>query len=391
MTMRPKKPRYIDGIQLADNLYPDPKGRPGFYQYHRPDGTKRTLRADSVEMANTEAEIANGLRDQFKPEDPADKPLTRSQLAFHVPVYTRYREQINPQLLTKQSWKNRKYALQQFACRFDRLRDLEINQIRIWWDELTHSQQKLRLSEFRRFFNWLMGQGLVPAITFNPFTLADDVPRLLSREKPPKQRKPLTPAHYRDIYHKAAELDLPGLQIAMALSRYTTLRREDCCNLRFDEHLIGNTLQVIVAKSMAQKGSARAARFSWDLDEHPLLRKIINRARELSLINKRCPYLVSHMPKRKAWNSKAKKHICQVVPGRLSTMFAQARDACEISGTSFHEVRGLASTLLRQQGHTVKEIQQIMAHESISTTVGYIDPSDLPFEKVGLKVLDDGL
>lgn len=389
--MRPKKPRYIDEIQLADNLYPDPKGRPGVYQYHRPDGSKRTLRAESIQEANAEAERANAVRDTYNPEDPATRPATRGQLAFHVPLYTQYREQINPQLLERDSWKNRKYALNGFAVEFVRLQDLKIERIRTWWDTLSHSQQKLRLAEFRRFFNWLMAQGLVPAIKFNPFTLADDLPRLMSREKPAKQRQALTPALYRDIYCKAGEIGLPGLQIAMALSRYTTSRLGDICSLRFDQHLVENSLQVIVAKSAAQKGSARAARLSWDLDEHPLLRAIIKQARELSLVNKRCPFLISHMPKVKAWNSKSKLHICQVLPDRLSRMFAEARDECGISNTSFHEVRGLASTLLRQQGHSLQEIQQLMAHESIATTIGYIDQKDLPFQKVALSMLDDGI
>ena len=77
--MRPKKPRFLDGVQLADNLYPDPRKRPGFYRYCRPDGSMRTFQAPTVLEANASAEAANIDRDSVDPENPA---LRRNQVAY---------------------------------------------------------------------------------------------------------------------------------------------------------------------------------------------------------------------------------------------------------------------------------------------------------------------
>ena len=140
--MRPKKPRYIDGVQLADNLYPDPKKRPGYYLYVRPDGSKRTFPADSVEEANQLAEEANSLRDSDIPVEKI-RPK-REQLAFHVPRYTEYMEKINPDLTTKTSWQNRKWAFAQFANDIPYLSELTHDNIVTWWDNMTYHQQKAR-------------------------------------------------------------------------------------------------------------------------------------------------------------------------------------------------------------------------------------------------------
>ncbi|HWK53108.1 MAG TPA: tyrosine-type recombinase/integrase [Hyphomicrobiales bacterium] len=382
--MRPKKPRFLAGVQLVDNLYPDPRKRPGFYSYVRPDGTKKSFQAPTVEEANRVAQEANGLRDQYIPT--AEIKLSRGMTAYHLPAYIQYREKINAGLKSKHSWRNRKYALKLFAAAFPRLGQIELPQIRTWWDELTHSQQKLRMAEFRRFFNWLMGECLVPRVKYNPFTTADDVARLLLKEKPKKARQVLTEINFHRIHKAAGKLGYTALQLAMDISLYTLLREGDVVRLRFDRHLDDDQLRTVVSKSDAQRGTARATRLCWDLEEHPKLRTLINRARELSLTNKRCPYLVSHKPKRRVWNDEGKDHICQVTPDRLSRMFNESMRACKISGTSFHEVRGLAITLYKRAGYNEKEIQQIAAHESVGTTRGYMDPAELPFEHVQLKM-----
>lgn len=382
MPMRPKKPRYQDGVLLADNLYPDARRRPGHWRYRKPDGRFKVFHAESAAEANRLAEEANAVRDSY---EPSSKPIPRrDQLPFHIPLYTRYRERLNPALTKKQSWRNRKYALQQFAREFEQISQMNIGRIRDWWDELSYSQQKLRMAEFRRFFNWLMGQGLVPKIGYNPFTLADDVPRLLLKEKTAKQRPPCTEIEFWKIYKKAGELGYPGLQIGMGISRYTGMRESDVCALRFDRNVVDNRLRVIVAKSEAQKGSARAARLEWDLDKHPVLRRLINRARELALQNKACPFIVSHKPIRR--RSEGKEHLYQVLPRRLYDMFIEARDACQIKGVVFHEVRGLTATLLRQKGYSLEQIRKLLGQEHIHTTAGYIDASDLPHEEVTLSV-----
>ena len=68
---------------------------------------------------------------------------------------------------------------------------------------------------------------------------------------------------------------------------------------------------------------------------------------------------------------------------RLSRMFNDCR---EESATTFHEVRGLSATLLKTAGNTNKQIKEIMAHESINTTLDYMNPDDLPFETVTIHI-----
>ena len=315
-------------------------------------------------------------------------------LTYHVPLYIAYQQRLNPALLEKKSWKNRVYALNQFAGHFSALSLGRITWAHIsqWWDDLTYNQQKLRHAEFRKLFNWLMAQGLLPKLQYNPFTTADDRPRLMAKQKPPKTRDGLSLPQYWAIYHQAGEMGLEGLQIAMALSLLTSWRREDVVTLRWDRNLKGRTLQLVVAKSAAQKGHARAARQAWNLDQYPTLARVINRARELSLQNRRCPFVVSHWPKRRVWNQD-KEHMAQVLPGRLSNLFAEARDAAgiEFEGkpTSFHEVRGLASTLYRVAGYSPESIQELMAHESLSTTLDYQDADSLPYTPMDMMLPDD--
>ena len=383
--MRPKKPRYLNGVLLADNLYTDPKKRPGYYSYVRPDGSKKTFVADSVEEANALAEEANALRDTDIPIE-RKRPL-RDSLAFHVPIYTKYMEELNPDLKRKTSWVNRKLALKQFASTFEYLTDLTHEAIVTWWDAMTYHSQKARQAEFRRFFNWLMRQGLTPKLKYNPFTRSDDLPRLLLKYKPPKTRLPLRMEQYRAIYDAAPDLGYECLQIAMEISRYTTLREGDICSLRWDTHIVDGELRVVVGKSLQQRGQIRAERLSWKLDEHPILKRAIDRARELSMKHARCPFVISHRPRRRVWNQR-KEHHYQVTGDRLSRMFAEVMAACEIEGTSFHEVRGLAITLYRLAGYTNQQIQGLAAHESVATTIGYQDHEALPFKAVRMRLAD---
>jgi len=380
--MRPKKTRLVDGIPLADNLYKDPKGRSGYYRYRRPDGTFKTFTAAAVDLANNMADEANSLRGKDLPV--ATRIPQRDSLAYHVPLYIAYQEKINPELKYKQSWKNRAYALNQFAETFPVIGRITRDTILAWWDGLTYHQQKLRMAEFRRFFNWLMGQGLAAKLKYNPFTTADDKPRLLPKQKPKKQRKALTQAGYRKIYNAAEDFGYECLQIAMEISRYTTLREADICGLRWTD-IVDGELRLVVSKSEAQKGSARAARLSWKLKDHPILKRQIDRARELSLQHKRCPFVISHEPRRRVWNED-KAHLYQVTPDRLSRMFREVMDSCGIEGTSFHEVRGLSATLYKGEGYTTGEIKDLMAHEQESTTIDYQNADELPYQSVTMRL-----
>jgi len=46
----------------------------------------------------------------------------------------------------------------------------------------------------------------------------------------------------------------------------------------------------------------------------------------------------------------------------------------------------MSATLLKNAGNTKEEIQNIMAHESIVTTLDYMNPNDLPFENVTIHI-----
>lgn len=172
--------------------------------------------------------------------------------------------------------------------------------------------------------------------------------------------------------------------LAMRISLYTALREGDVCRLRWEDIKDGE-LRVVVSKSEAQRGSARAARLSWKLSDHPGLKAAIDRARELSLIHRRCPYIISHRPQRRVWNEQ-KEHICQVTGERLSRMFAEARDHAGVPGAVFHEIRGLSATLYKVAGYTNQEIQDLMAHEDVATTVGYQNADELPFKTVTMRI-----
>tara|TARA_B110000114_G_scaffold64341_1_gene68471 strand:- start:95 stop:286 length:192 start_codon:yes stop_codon:yes gene_type:complete len=54
--------------------------------------------------------------------------------------------------------------------------------------------------------------------------------------------------------------------------------------------------------------------------------------------------------------------------------------------TTFHEIRELSATLLKNVGYTQEEIQNIMAHESIITTLDYMNPNELPFENFTMHI-----
>ena len=49
-------------------------------------------------------------------------------------------------------------------------------------------------------------------------------------------------------------------------------------------------------------------------------------------------------------------------------------------------MRGLAATRLKDAGNTNTQISNVMAHESINTTLDYINPDDLPFEDVTIHI-----
>lgn len=395
---RPPKPRIVDGVTLAPNLYRDAKGRPGRWRYLRPDGTWKGFSAESALEANRLAIEANAARERLPA--PLQGKLDRASIAYHAEKYIARRERMDPSLPGKENWRNRRGALRHFASTFagTLVHRLTRSQIAAWWETLSYHQQGLRQTELRRFFNHLAGEGMTPQLDYNPFTTADDRPRLYRVAVPAVMRERLSIDAYWQIYRQAGDLGLPGLQVAMGISLLTTMRRGDVCALRLDQHVHGDLLRQIIGKSAAQRGDIHAARLEWDLRAHAALGALIQRARELSLQHFRCPFVVSFRPKKKR-AGKTKDHKCQVTPDMLTSMFAQARDATGLYANlptgrtppTFHEIRALSSALFGRAGYDLKQIQALMAHTDESVTMLYQSGQELPYLRIEMQLTDDAL
>lgn len=402
---RPKAVRMVDGIVLAEHLYPDNKGRPNHFRYLRPDGTFKHFSSKSVEDANARAEKANANRHTFIP-GVTTKVRDRDTLTYWVEQFIEYRERIDPKLTNKASWRNRCYALKSFGKEFSSkpLRYLTRDMIVEWWETLSRNQQKLRHAEFRKLYNWLMGKKLCPKLDYNPFTTTDDLPRLMLSGADEKARMRIENIdQFWAIYDTAGKLKYEALQIAMGISLTTFMREGDICGLRIDKNLRDNLLRKVIGKSYEQKGSARAARLSWNQTNYELLRQLIARGMELAIKNHGCPFLISHKPKqwkrqeRNLAKFRTKEHFCQVTPRRLGEMFAEARIEAKIhldlpkgkSPCTFHEVRSFASKLALDAGYDIKDVQKAMAHEDESTTMIYLDEHTLPYDQAPVMFTKD--
>lgn len=368
---RPRKARFYAGVELEPNLYAVPS-RPGYWRYVRLDGSSRCFSESDVHRANRVAAHNNAKRAQ-----------PRDSLAWAVGEYIEYREKQDPNLKSKASWRNRTYALRGLGEVIDApIQNLRREHLSTWWDSLTYHQQKQRRAEFRKLFSWMMGEGLVN-LQYNPFTKDDSLPQLMNTGVPDKQRERMTRDQFWAIYAGAGQLEYFGLQIAMGISLITFMREGDICSLKLRTHLEGDLLKLVVGKSLAQKGAVGAARLQWDVGNHRLLRGLLARSRELSMRNRRCPFVVSHTPK--SIRPSKKEHSCQVLPRMLISQFSDARELAGVTGQhppTFHEIRSLASKLATDAGHRLSEIQMVMAHEREETTKGYQEGHELPFDPV---------
>ncbi|MEO1082430.1 MAG: tyrosine-type recombinase/integrase [Pseudomonadota bacterium] len=379
------RPRKHTGY--VENLYRDCRNREGYYRYRRPDGSFKLFQAPSLAEANRIAEANNARRDEPR----LAVPLNRAELAFHIPEYIAYRQKQDAKLEHKSSWKNRAGALRAFGDYFEGTHVNEIiwPHLSTWWEGLTYHQQKLRHAEFRRLFNWLMGQGLCQQLTYNPFTTDDSKVRLLVTGEPEKARMRLSRDAFWSIYDAAEHY--PALQIAMGISLLTFMRESDICTLRLSENVEGELLKRVIGKSLNQRGSASASRLQWDLGNDSFLKALIKRAREEAMRNYRCPFVISHTGKTKK-TGKTKEHGCQVTPRRLIEMFSECRDATGLyknlpqgrTAPTFHEIRSLASKLATDAGYSDQQIQLAMAHGDVATTRSYKDEHQLPFENAGI-------
>ena len=399
--MRPKKPRYFNGIQLADNLYSDKRNRVGYWRYRRLDSGKDIIfQVSTVQEANQKAtELSSLLNAGFNKD--AHIPTVK-QLAHHLPLFFEHHEKLAPKDIGKKSWQNRKNHLRRFADQFLDVTLITHEAVELWWDELTPDQQKARGSNFRKCFNFLMKKKLCTSLDYNPFTKNDAF--VVLERKPPidKARLHIDKHQFDELYLMAGKMGFLALQIAMSIGLYTTLRVGDLAALRFSRNIIGQELRVIVSKSEAQKGTASATRLGWAFAEHPKLWAYINESRKLAKKNDECPYILSHKGKIKR-HSKVKEHQRQILTDTLSKQFRDVRDVCGYdtewakqqpklpSGESrtpfsFHEIRGLSITMLANSGFTDEEIAEVTAHESVKTTQGYQNADDLPYMPVRIQI-----
>lgn len=383
MVPRPKKPRFFDGVTLADNLYPDSKKRYGYWRYVRPDGSSRTFNAETVGEANAIAEEANANRDSYVPKKPGKD---RTSFEFHLTYYFEEREEDDPKLKQKQSWKNRKNRLKQFSREFDKpTHQTTFDDIKDWWRTLTHAQQGSRRPEFKRFFNYLIGEGVCPKLKYNPFTTADDLPKLNRKGMPDKKRARIRSIEeFWMLYDRADELEYYGLQIALGISLLTSMREGDICSLRIDKHLEDDLLKKVINKSAEQVGAVKAERLCWDIGAYDQLKKLIQKGRELSMKHGRCPFLISYKPQRKI-KTRSKKHYNQMLPRKLIEQFAEVRKVlppppADRTPVTFHEVRSLFSKLAEDAGYELRQIQEDMAHKNEETTKGYQSEHNLPYK-----------
>ncbi len=388
---RPKKVRIFDGVELADNLYLDSRGRHAYWRYKRPDGSFKIFEAATVLQANQIAKFNNENAEQMG----GGKYIKRKGLLTGlVQDYIKYREQSSPSLKDKDSWRNRKYMLNQFATvMVAPLHTLTRADIWQWWETQTCHQQKARHAEFRRLFNYGMGKDLLPKLNYNPFTTNDDRPRLYVAANPGRKSQRITMGDFWLIYDAAGKLKFDGLQIAMGISLTTFMRAGDILTLKVSDNLEDNLLKKVIGKSEAMNGDAYASRLEWNVGDYDLLRQLIKRGRELSMLNHRCPFLVSHMPtiKRKG---KTKEHVCQLTGRHLDTLFAKARYEAGFTGGHppvFHGIRSLANKLAKDAGYAAEDIQQANAHKSIDTQLIYQDGHQLPFDKVSVQFTADQL
>jgi integrase len=189
-----------------------------------------------------------------------------------------------------------------------------------------------------------------------------------------RQRERLTKDAYDAIWNVAA----PWLRNAMDISLITLLRREDVVSARFSDVHDG-ALWVVPSKTEGSTG-ARLKIVSAELAD------VVARCRDDVL----SPYLVHRLPEKarpKQKRARDREHHTQVLPEQLSRAFADARDLAGISGQNpptFHEIRSLGGALLRQQGWTVAQVQQLMAHSEAAMTEHYLEGHVQPWTEVSV-------
>lgn len=367
----PRARPIVDGVELRPGLLRDPKGRAGVWRLRLPDGRYRMLRAETPALANVKADEILG------PENPAALPALRSWDHL-VEEFILYRQD-NDQVRRTENWRNRKYALRRLSKDLPGKTpaSLTTEDLARWWSGLSRASQDLRRGELRRLFNWAMLRGWFKQFRVNPIDLLDKKPAA------PRQRQRLTVESFKAIRRAST---IPALGLAMDIGLLTGLRRGDICALRWDD-VADDVLRVTVQKSRSRLGEVEAARLAWDLRRHSALRTVLNRCRELAFRNRRCPFVLSHWYERHSVGlEKTDPH--QVTPDMLSRWFTEASKRV-IGGQSyptFHEIRSLASALLREGSATDEEIAAVLAHRDSQMTRHYLGGHEFEFQPVDLVV-----
>jgi len=214
-------------------------------------------------------------------------------------------------------------------------------------------------------------------------TMANQAEQTKSKRIKEKDRVRLSLKQFVNIYDLASN----ELKLALDIMQYTTLRPGDVANMRFtskkenDNFFIeNNVLHVVPQKSLTKKRSGDATYLKWDLTKHPVLNKLIKKAKLVAKENGNCPFVLSRMPKRLgAQNIGNKEHRAQMTVKNLSEEFREIR-AQLIEDTKLflgikknelpplYEVRSLSSWLISKQGVEKSDLSTLMAHTDEKTT-----------------------
>ncbi|MCO1335978.1 tyrosine-type recombinase/integrase [Microbulbifer sp. OS29] len=379
---RPRKPRLMDGQELPENLYLDPRKRKNYWRYIRPDGSNLIFYATTAE-AIRQAKQANRQRDLYERQPTSNETLWTARAGSLLDRYSHWvswMELNHPKQATAARWLQKRRYVERMCEQLKNPmpHDLTLPVIREWWEAQDYHPQRNSRAALRSFINYLMLESAIPNLTFNPFNTSDEAPKSIPRQRQPKVRHRLTINEFWLTHDAAAELGYEGLQLAMELSLLTTMRRGDICSLLLDKHVTEAGICKGVEKSINQRGEERAVYLRFTYSKHPGLRQIINRARQLSIKNYRCPFAISYTPKKRQPRAKANEHWCRLMPARLSNQFKEARDMAGIridlpsqARPTFHEIRALASHLLQKSGHSSEEIAQICAHTDAEITENF--------------------
>jgi enterobacteria phage integrase len=187
--------------------------------------------------------------------------------------------------------------------------------------------------------------------------------------------------------HKVAE---PWLQLAMEIALVTGQGRYEICNMKHADFRDGR-LFVIREKVAGETVASRVKLgITAELEEF--------RLRSVRMMtNNMSPYIVHREPSQgrnqhtfSKWRHKsirhsdqtigrAGKHETYVIPGYLTKAFAEARDEAHVydhlpSGEkpSFHEIRSLASRIMKELGIDRDKIRAMLSHADQSTTQIYL-------------------